>query len=219
MPKKIFELAKELDIGALDLVEKLKGEGFNVRNHMNSLTDDEVTKVMALFAPTPEAAPATTKKKTKKKKTVKKGAKKKTAKKKTVLRKKGEEKDEALEASAPVEEEEVEEKVTKKVVKKKVVKKAAAKKTTKKKAGEEEEKPENTSETLGEAFGLRVVSRPEGEEADGAEAEGKAAVEAKGGSTDEEELYKEKVHKFTPVFIPEKKEETATTEKTRRDEG
>lgn len=34
MPKKIFELAKELDMGAIDLVEKLKSDGFNVRNHM-----------------------------------------------------------------------------------------------------------------------------------------------------------------------------------------
>ena len=30
MPKKIFELAKELDIGPLDLVESLKAKGFAV---------------------------------------------------------------------------------------------------------------------------------------------------------------------------------------------
>ena len=66
MPKKIFELAKELDIGALDLVEKLKGEGFNVRNHMNSLTDEEVDKVIVLLSPSDDAGPKTVKKKVKK---------------------------------------------------------------------------------------------------------------------------------------------------------
>lgn len=40
--KKVFELAKELNISAIDLVEKLKSLGFNVRNHMVSLSDEEV---------------------------------------------------------------------------------------------------------------------------------------------------------------------------------
>lgn len=209
MPKKIFELAKELDIGALDLVEKLKGEGFNVRNHMNSLTDDEVTKVMAMFASAPEAAPKSTKKKTKKKKTVKKGAKKKVAKKKTVLRKKGEEKEEALEAQSEAEEEgETVEVEAKKVVKKKVVKKTTKKKATEKVEEETDDKKENTSETLGEAFGLRVVSRPEGEDEGAVSTKGAGS---KGEGDEDEELYREKVHKFTPVFIPEKKEEAAAS--------
>ena len=82
MPVKIFELAKELDLGALDLVEKLKAEGFNVRNHMNSLTDEEVEKAKALLAPVEEP------KKTKKKTTVRKKAKKKVAKKKASASKK-----------------------------------------------------------------------------------------------------------------------------------
>ncbi|MBF0314887.1 MAG: translation initiation factor IF-2 [Oligoflexia bacterium] len=42
MPKKIFELANEMSIGALDLVEKLKSLGFNVRNHMSTLSDEEI---------------------------------------------------------------------------------------------------------------------------------------------------------------------------------
>ena len=40
MPKKIFELAKELEVNSLGLVEKIKGYGFSVRNHMSSLTDE-----------------------------------------------------------------------------------------------------------------------------------------------------------------------------------
>ena len=49
MPK-VFELAKQLDMGALDLVEKLKGQGFNVRNHMSVLSDEDVQKVLQSFA-------------------------------------------------------------------------------------------------------------------------------------------------------------------------
>ncbi len=82
MPKKVFELAKELDIGAIDLVEKLKDLGFNVRNHMVSLTDDEVDKAMTAMAPKADAAP--TKKKVTKKKVAKKKVSKKVTKKKVV---------------------------------------------------------------------------------------------------------------------------------------
>lgn len=205
MPKKIFELAKELDMGALDLVEKLKEQGFNVRNHMNSLTDDEVTKVMASFAPAP--AEGSTKKKTKKKVVKKKVAKKtakkaqakttKVTKKKTVIRKKGDEKEE-VQAEAPVVETPVEEKAAaKKTV---VVKKSSDGKT-------EESSNDGKSETLGEAFGLRVVSRPEGKEEEPKEKEeAKVAKSEPSEDSEDKELYKEKVHTFTPVFIPEKSE-------------
>ena len=47
MPKKVFELAKELEIGPLDLVESLKTKGFNVRNHMAELSDDDVSKFLS----------------------------------------------------------------------------------------------------------------------------------------------------------------------------
>lgn len=210
MPKKIFELAKELDMGALDLVEKLKAEGFNVRNHMNSLSDEEVEKVMSLLSNQEEekqAKKTVTKKKAKKKVTKKasKTTKKKTTKKKTVLRKKGDDKDaegeETLEAS--------EETPVKKATKKKVVKKAAA--TSKDEVSEE--KTENKSETLGEAFGLRVVSRPEEEKAaeEVSSETNKQDAVASDESSDDKELYKEKVHTFTPVFIPEKKESSAVS--------
>jgi translation initiation factor IF-2 len=77
MPIKIFELAKEIGKGPLDLVEELKSHGFAVRNHMSELSDDEVVKVKELLSPKEEAPAA-------KKKTKKKTAKKKTAKKKVV---------------------------------------------------------------------------------------------------------------------------------------
>ncbi len=227
MPKKIFELAKELDMGALDLVEKLKGDGFNVRNHMTSLSDDDVVKILDGFktASEPVAKKKATKKKatstatataTKKKVTKKKVTKKATAadssstvvkkaadasKKKTVIRKKSEpekevevvlQQEETIESAASASS-------SPKVIKKVVVKKKASDDPS---SGEEK-----ASETLKEAFGLRVVSRPVGEEA--AEAQ-EGAVEATAVAEDTKEpgkeLYKEKMHKFTPVFIPEKKE-------------
>ena len=45
MPKKVFELAKELEIGPLDLVESLKAKGFPVRNHMAELSDEETVEL------------------------------------------------------------------------------------------------------------------------------------------------------------------------------
>jgi translation initiation factor IF-2 len=47
MPKKVFELAKELEMGPLDLVESLKTKGFMVRNHMAELSDDDVSKFLS----------------------------------------------------------------------------------------------------------------------------------------------------------------------------
>ena len=57
MAKKVYELANEIGVGALDLVEKLKTMGFNVRNHMASLTDDEVSKAVAAYATPEKKAP------------------------------------------------------------------------------------------------------------------------------------------------------------------
>jgi translation initiation factor IF-2 len=58
MAKKVYELANEIGVGALDLVEKLKTMGFNVRNHMASLSDDEEAKVKVAYeAPQKKAAP------------------------------------------------------------------------------------------------------------------------------------------------------------------
>ncbi len=229
MPKKIFEIAKELDMGAIDLVEKLKAEGFNVRNHMASLDDSEVEQVMAKFGT--GAGDASAAKKTTKKKVVKKAAKKKTTKKKavvtkkkTVIRRKGDgESDdevtpEVVEAAAetPVVEKAAKVEAQEEAPKEKPKKTLIVKKDDKDKAeaAKKEENADNKSESLKEAFGLRVVSRPEEEEAaveetQAAASEGKTA--SKKSADKGQELYKEKVHTFTPVFIPEKKEETEST--------
>ncbi|EQC44312.1 translation initiation factor IF-2 [Bacteriovorax sp. Seq25_V] len=81
MPKKIFELANEIGKGALDLVEELKSHGFNVRNHMTVLDDEEVKKAIALCSGAPEESDSKKSKVTKKKVAKKKVTKKKVIKK------------------------------------------------------------------------------------------------------------------------------------------
>ncbi|MDD4975041.1 MAG: translation initiation factor IF-2 [Bacteriovorax sp.] len=83
MPKKVFELAKELEMGPLDLVESLKTKGFNVRNHMAELSDDDVTKFLsALKKDKVESAGTDVKKKVVRKKVI--ASESKTVEKKTV---------------------------------------------------------------------------------------------------------------------------------------
>ncbi|MBD65890.1 MAG: translation initiation factor IF-2 [Halobacteriovoraceae bacterium] len=136
MSKKVFELAKELDIGAIDLVEKLKDMGMNVRNHMVKLSDEEVEKAMEAFAPAKEAPK-------KKKVTKKKVAKKKKVVKKVVKKAAAKKEETAPEPEAEVEEEKVEAKPQTVVRKKKVVKKKAATK----KADDADAKTDASEET------------------------------------------------------------------------
>ena len=49
MPKKVFELAKELNLRPLQMVDTLKVKGFTVRNHMSVLSDDELSKISSLL--------------------------------------------------------------------------------------------------------------------------------------------------------------------------
>jgi len=121
MAKKVFELAKELDVNSLELVEKLKDLGFSVRNHMSSLSDDDLVKFGELTK-TDESS-----KKTKKKSTKKKAAKKKTTKK--TVKKASTDKVTTVKAAAPSEsaDESSEDKPKKKVTvrKKAVIRKKA----------------------------------------------------------------------------------------------
>lgn len=72
MAKKVYELANDLGMGAIELVEKLKTLGMNVRNHMVALSDEEVAKAIAAFDTSKQAAAPV--KKTVVKKVVKKSA-------------------------------------------------------------------------------------------------------------------------------------------------
>lgn len=49
MAKKVYELANEIGVGALDLVEKLKSMGLSVRNHMAVLSAEEEVKARAAY--------------------------------------------------------------------------------------------------------------------------------------------------------------------------
>jgi translation initiation factor IF-2 len=221
MPVKIFELAKELDIGAIDLVEQLRTKGYSIRNHMSSLSEDEAEEVRKSFA-APEPAAKTTKKKAKKK-TTKKAAKKKVTKKAAATGEK--ETKVAKKASASTEEDKPKKKVVKKkrtVIRKKTSK--SAKEETAEEVSEEstvqatatevsEETKVETSEVATEkesTGGLKVVSRPEVKQEE---------APAEPEKEEKPELYKEKVHRFTPVYVPEKSETTETQSAQGDDDG
>lgn len=224
MPKKIFELAKEINIGPLDLVERLKKEGLNVRNHMSSLSDEDVEKVLLMFKEEDKKSSKTegTKKKatTRKKRATKKASKKiltvkdgkevkktkktkaktegrSSVKRKTVIRRKTS--DHIKKEADSSENLLVETTDVSKVQVEDVLDEVSTQKSS---AEGSQEAGEKTTSSQG----LRVVSRPEGQEAadktDIAEKESKT-VEEEG---DKKELFKEKVHKFTPVYIPPKEE-------------
>jgi translation initiation factor IF-2 len=185
MPKKVFELAKEIGVGAIDLVEQLKGLGLNVKNHMVVLSDEDIEKAMASLAPKEDVK----KKKVTKKKVAKKKAAKKVVKKVTAAS------EDPVASTAEVE-----------VVKADKPKTVTRKKVIKKKIEMfEEEKPQ----------GLQVVSRPELKE-EIVQEEPSAEPKTK----EEQAIFKEKMHTFTPIFVPEgeKKEEkpTSTAAKTER---
>ena len=75
MPK-VFELAKDLDMRSLDLVEKLKELGIAVRNHMSALSDEDAQKALSALKTKSCPPKKTTKKVVKKKVTLKKVVKK-----------------------------------------------------------------------------------------------------------------------------------------------
>jgi len=228
MPIKIFELAKEIGKGPLDLVEELKSHGFSVRNHMSELSDDDAGKIKALLSPKADE-PA-------KKKTKKKVAKKKTAKKKVVKK-----------ASADTEGEEPKEeaKSAKKTVtrRKTVVRKKASAKAEEEKVEEVqvettttttvETKVEEVTEVKAEAAAPVVEEKVEEVKAQEQAPEAKPTAETKKGNRSPEEILNTKQfglrvvaaapekkpepkkeasksqgpkekgpHKFTPVFTP-----------------
>lgn len=149
MPKKVFELAKELEIGPLDLVESLKTKGFNVRNHMAELSDDDVTKFLSALKKDKEekASGPDMKKKVVKKKVV--ASETKSVEKKTVA--------------------------TKAVDKKAVDKKAAEKKVAEKKSTDQTLQAASNKETLKSSAIKKkatVIRRKTDEKETGSEYEG-----------------------------------------------
>lgn len=193
MPKKVYELAKEIGIGAIDLVEQLKSMGLNVRNHMVTLQDDEVEKALAGLKPADDKTAKTAKKKVTKKKVAKKKVVKKVVKKATSA---------SSESDVPAEEEAVKvaAPTTKVVRKKKVIKKAAPK--TEDKKEEYVETPKLQGLQVVEAAPVKVVKKVEQK----AETTTEEAPSAKSESPKKGPgVYKEKMHSFTPISMPDPK--------------
>jgi translation initiation factor IF-2 len=203
MAKKVYELATELGIGAIDLVEKLKSIGLPVRNHMVALSDDEVAKAMAAFETAKQAAAP-----------VKKAVVKKVVKKAAVV-----DAPPVVEA-APVEAPVVEETPVA------VVEAAAVEPSV----AEEPKEPVRIKETIDDRpRGLVVIRKTKQQKEDekkaDAEAREVAAAEAAAAAAalelrreeaatgvvkpvSKKDYFEEKMHSFTPVFTPEKKAAT-----------
>lgn len=221
MPKKIFELAKELDIGSIELVEKLKNEGLQVRNHMATLTDDEVEKVMALFSPSSKSSGKSGPSK-------KSASTKKVVKKKVVVKKSEslqEDEVEVVQESAPIEvilepslpsepvetipleADENDDLLNKKktVVRKKAdieeekeekrLAKIAAKEAS------EDSKYEDDRTKLKAGFGLNIVSVPQKKE-DLVEIVQEEDSKEQSKVVEDSTKNEKKPHRFTPVYIP-----------------
>lgn len=221
MPKKVFELAKELEVGPLDLVESLKAKGFNVRNHMAELSDEDVAKFLSDIKKEKEetAQAAEPKKKVVRKKVA--TSETKTTEKKTVVTKAVEKKEVVETAAAEGETKKASPAVKKKatVIRRKTDEKDFAQeeqdefmeKVSARGASEEESEQEETAdhgtreESEGESAeraqsassGLRVVSKPVIKTEEKPVEKPAAKVEEKKSSID-------RPHRFTPVYTPSK---------------
>lgn len=203
MAKKVYELANEIGIGALDLVEKLKSMGFNIRNHMASLSDEEVTKAKAAYGPTQKSSPPV--KKAVVRKVIKREAPSSTS---TTSE---EAAPSPKEATPPVET------PTTVVVQPPV----QASSTTPSETPSEEAKPKVVT--------VKRKTKAQKEEEDKkaleAKEEAASAAAAKEATRDErsheggrirdpkKDYFEERPHTFTPIFVPEEKKEETTQEK------
>lgn len=200
MAKKVYELANEIGIGAIDLVEKLKTMGFNVRNHMASLTDEEVTKAKAAFeAPQKSSAPI-------KKAVVRKVVKKEAAPEEAPV-KEAAPVQEAPAATAIVQAPSVAptmnatapaaqpaaEATQEDASKPKVV---TVKRKTKAQKEEEDKKAQEAKEEAAHHAAAVEAARKE---------EAATGVPAPRVRDPKKDYYEEKRHTFTPIFVPEEK--------------
>lgn len=202
MPKKIFELAKDLNMGPLDLVEDLKAKGFPVRNHMTALSDEDVESIISQFKAKADESEAAGKKASKKKTAKKKVAKK--ASNKVVQKAATGDKAEASEDKPTVVRKKavIRRKTSDKVVEESLEDSMPSQDVSTEESGTEEVAAVVETTTQGSTSGLRVVSKPVAKVA--VEAKIQEPTEKKAETSD---VYREKVHKFTPIYTPPKKEE------------
>ncbi|MEO5666660.1 MAG: translation initiation factor IF-2 [Bdellovibrionota bacterium] len=98
---KVFELAKELDLKSLELIEKLKPLDLQIKNHMASLSPEQITKIKEFLSP-PAAALEVKKVVTRKPKAVPAPAAEATTPKQVVVRTRKTAKDEETESAPEV---------------------------------------------------------------------------------------------------------------------
>lgn len=206
MAKKVYELASELGIGAIDLVEKLKTLGMNVRNHMVALSDDEVAKAVAAFDTSKQSSAPV--KKTVVKKVVKKSAAATAA---------AEPAPEPVEAApvAPVAAPEPVEAAP--VVQTPVVEAAAVDASEADEDGKprgltvkRKTKQQKEDEKKAEAEAKEAAAHAAAIAAAEAEIRREEAATGVVKPNQKKEYLEEKMHSFTPIFVPEKKEAGST---------
>ncbi len=213
MAKKVYELANEIGVGAIDLVEKLKTMGFNVRNHMASLTDEEAAKAKAAYeTPAKSASP------------VKKAVVRKVVKKEAPAPAPVEEA--PVEAAAPVEEE-PSAPVTAKVAAPEVASAPAAQATPAAEAGDDNKPKVVTVKRKTKAQKDEEDKRAvEAKEQAAAQAAAEQAARANAPEPTaasyntsaktrdpKKDYFEEKRHTFTPIFTPEAKKKEEPSEK------
>lgn len=217
MSKKVYELASQLGIGAIDLVEKLKNLGMNVRNHMVSLTDEEVAKALAALDDSQKTQ--VQQKKTVVKKVVRKST---TAASITPV---VEEKPIVVAAPvetttpAPIPVQDVDDEI---VLDKKAFEVVAeAPKETKLKQGVAVETTDESGNTKVVTIKRKTKLQKEEERVQAQTAkENENQYSGKNRDGQNKEYLQEKMHTFTPVFVPEekKKDDKTTVKPTSRKE-
>ncbi|MGE3608429.1 MAG: translation initiation factor IF-2 [Bacteriovoracaceae bacterium] len=206
MAKKVYELANEIGVGALDLVEKLKAMGFNVRNHMASLTDEEVAKAKAAYeAPQKVVAPV-------KKAVVRKVIKRETP--EEVQKEKPEITPEPAVvvqappvAAAPVAPQEAAPAVSEADKPKTVM----VKRKTKAQKEEEDKKALEAKEEAAQVAAERATREVHHE------ALPASSFNTSKGQPPKKEYYEEKRHTFTPIFVPEEKKKEESKEAPKKE--
>ncbi len=194
MAKKVYELANEIGIGAIDLVEKLKTMGFNVRNHMASLTDEEAAKAKAAYeTPQKTSAPV--------KRAVVRKVVKKEIEEVVPQNQETETSDSTASvmvqappvAPAPASSSSAAPESSSKVV--------TVKRKTKAQKEEEDKKAQEAREEAAAAAIAFQVSK------DNQEAPTAASFNTSRNKDPKKDYYEEKRHTFTPIFVPEEKKE------------
>lgn len=173
---KVFELAKQLNIKSLDLVDQLKNLGFSIKNHMSLLTEEDEKKIITHFE----------KKVIEKDSTIKKISKKKST-----------------------------DQSTTQSVRKKIVRKHTPELTEETPLPVEELSLVEIEEVFQEELPVEeTFQEPQAieipvEEEIIAIPEETAPLEI--FQEEEESIFKEKLHSFTPIFIPVEKTISSTT--------